>query len=73
MRFNKHGIYGAFVFVLLHHDGSEAQRRKLLALERVIDELGHPAVPVVTLPEAKRVYLTLCKRFSILPEATVPL
>lgn len=68
-----HGVYGAYVFFLFHK-GEENVRcpiRKLTAWEKLLD--GHNlygrAIGTGLMPEAKRVYLALCERFKVSPEA----
>lgn len=68
---NTQGIYGAYIFFLLHHRGD---LNKMLRLEKLLDRKNVGAdkvwgMSLQVLPEAKRVYLALCKRYEVEPEA----
>lgn len=68
-----HGIYGAYVFFLLHKGDVSCPVRKLTAWEKLLD--GHNlygrAVDTGLMPEAARVYLRLCESWSVFPEAVM--
>jgi len=64
---SEEATYGAAVFMLLHWR-TEREQRKANALARVFPSiLAGRAVD--NLPEARRVYLALCKRLGRAPEA----
>lgn len=72
---NTQGIYGAYIFLLLHQ---REKWPKMQRLEKLLDRRNKEADSVWGLnmnnmPEATRVYLALCKRYGIEPEATKPL
>jgi hypothetical protein len=75
--FNWQGIYGAWVFFLLHAESKRdfmrdrALQACLNKVQRAMGLFGDEAPwgrVVDNLPEARRVYLALCKRFGRQPE-----
>jgi hypothetical protein len=72
---NLDGILGAYVFWLLHWR-TQAEKDKMGRLERVLDAYGrfHGSLPLAVsqIPEAARVYLLLCAKRGIEPEAAEP-
>lgn len=62
--------YGVYVFLLLHHKGTEREAMKIEALGRLIPGALVGRM-VKYLPEARRTYLALCARFNVTPEAEV--
>jgi N-acetyl-anhydromuramyl-L-alanine amidase AmpD len=79
MLYNWQGIYGALTFYLLHYRNEKEKAKSnalcasLSKVQTAMKLYGYDAPwgrAVDNLPEAKRVYLALCNRFDIKPEAT---
>lgn len=70
---NYAAIYGLYVFLLLHHDGSDRMLNKLIRVERIIlnDAPELTGLSVGHFESSEHVYLKLCSRFGIEPEATL--
>jgi hypothetical protein len=68
---NLYGIWAVYIFWLMHHNGSPRQRAKLKRMEEFVNYCprlwGMSALRGK--PECERVYLALCKRYGIQPEA----